>query len=73
MVTCHHPLMELAQDVNEYPRAAKLEDFPQELSVDHIKGLGVVNKGHEQVLVLLLAFFLKHTHTEHLHHALLPR
>jgi hypothetical protein len=52
--------MELSHDCDEIAGAAKLlHDFPQAFSADRIESLGQIDKGHEEVAVLLLALFLK--------------
>ena len=61
----HHAIMELPSDFGEFWGAAKLlHDLPQASSADRIKCFGQINKGHVEVPMLLLTFFLELTRSK---------
>ena len=52
--------MELTDNRDELAWTAKLLHYlPQAISADSVEGLCEIDKSHEQVIVLLLAFFLE--------------
>ena len=57
---CKHTIMELPHHCYEFGRTAKLcHNFPKSLTIDCVKCFGKVDKGHVEVHILFLAFFLK--------------
>jgi len=52
--------MERLENCEKMSWTAKFrQNFPQEISVDRVERLGEINKGEEQITVLLPALFLK--------------
>ena len=55
-----HSFMERLENCEKMSWTAKFcQNFPQEISVDRVERLGEINKGEEQITVLLPALFLK--------------
>jgi len=58
----HHAIMELADDCDESARAAEfLHDLPKAFPADRIEGLGQVNEGRVEVVMLFHALLLELT------------
>ena len=57
---CKHTFMELPHHCYEFGETAKLcHNFPKSPTTDCVKCFGKVDKGHVEVHMLFLAFFLK--------------